>query len=165
MIIIKVLMHNKLINSEHCPKQYRRIILHYIDKLQECKNSNNVDNRELISKITKFTSLNYDNLTNYKIVNDDITMNIKKNDKNIEIISGETTKLIDYSDNEIFSCVCHKDNKLLIVNSISPLIINSIKDSKIIKLLEYKTDKYLQNYRFISKLVPYKNAYVRFTRI
>ena len=151
---------NKLINSEHCPKQYRRIILHYIDKLQECKNSNNVDNRELISKITKFTSLNYDNLTNYKIVNDDITMNIKKNDKNIEIISGETTKLIDYSDNEIFSCVCHKDNKLLIVNSISPLIINSIKDSKIIKLLEYKTDKYLQNYRFISKLVPYKNAYI-----
>ena len=69
----------------------------------------------MISKITKFTSLNYDNLTNYKIVNDDITMNIK-NDENIEIISGETT-INRLFDNDIFSCVCHKDNKLLIVNS------------------------------------------------
>ena len=154
---------NKLIDAESCSRQYRRIILHYISKLQDSKdiNEKKIDNNSKFREsITKLTALEYDNTTHFKIINNDNCLDLKKEKDKLNIYIDDINRNITYENDSIFSCLNHKNSTVLVVNSLSPLIINSLKDNSVVKLLEYQTPTYLKNYTFVSKFEKYKNVYV-----
>ena len=153
---------NHLIDSKFCSKQYRRIILHYINKLQVSKSSNiNFKDRDNIQKkINEYTNLDYHKDTHYKIITDTNYIDLKRIDNNFNINIGDLNHTISAAKINNLSFLNHKNSKVLIVNELCPLTINSIKDNSLVKILEYATPDYLKNYRFVSKFVKYNNIYI-----
>jgi len=153
---------NSLIDSQFCSKQYRRIILQYINKLQVSKSNDGdfKDNDDILKKISQYKNLVYDKTTHYKIMKDTNCIDLKKFDDNFTITNDGVNNTISDSKINSFSCLNHKNSKVLIVNELYPLVINSIKDNSLVKILEYTTPDYLKNFTFVSKFVKYNNIYI-----
>tara|TARA_B100000963_G_C22639395_1_gene679532 strand:+ start:3325 stop:5997 length:2673 start_codon:yes stop_codon:yes gene_type:complete len=150
-----------IIDSKSCPKQYRRILLFYMNKLLQ-NVSDEIKNVPDIVKNSKYTEFVYSSGIHYKVLTrNESIIDVKKEEKKISIeIDKDTSWNFEIDTFEEFSCFNHKNNNLLLVSSLCPLKINNIKDSKIIKLLEYETESYLKNYTFISKFINYNNIYL-----
>lgn len=153
---------NLLIDSKFCSKQYRRIILHYINKLQISKSTNDnfKDRNDILKKISQYKNLEYAKDIHYKIINDTNCIDFKKLDDNFTITIDDINHTISDSEINNFSCLNHKNSKVLIINELCPLIINSIKNNSLVKILEYTTPDYLKNFTFVSKFVKYNNIYI-----
>ena len=50
----------------------------------------------------------------------------------LNIYIDDINRNITYENDSIFSCLNHKNSTVLVVNSLSPLIINSLKDNSVV---------------------------------
>lgn len=110
----------------------------------------------------KYTELEYNTIIDYKFILPDRVVNMFTNRDSKEVYLQDGEKELSLLSNDIttLSGLYLGDDEFVIVSSLCPFIINSIKSNKLEKYKEYDTPEYWNNYNIATKFIKYKNVYI-----